>query len=635
MSPAASRRRVRVRARRTEPTLGAILALALLAGCTSSSRRGNRRGDEPPPPEVEALTRRVDPPKPGEPSATGDGASRAPLPAQPLPPEEAGAPAQPARPPGGPILFEVPSKIRLPRHNERSPLGTNLAYLRDYTGEYVFVDVFKQSRDWISGTPPGPGGQWEDKRKLDLDAQGWVRSLQPGQVARTLFFFFQPKIEYPSGDYIVLYDGEGELEFENVRRADSRPGRVVITADSSRGGFSMLITRTNPKNYLRNIRVIMPGGVCKADPFKACRRDADCGAGTPVGGCESFEANYRTQIFHPTFLDRTKTYSEIRFKDWMATDGSKLEGWGDRPKLDDARWTIKGVPIELIVELANRLHVHTWVNVPHKGKDDLAAGWAEYLRDHLDPDLRIYVEHTNEVWNGGMESSKYYQAKARESPVPGLEEFQVQELLYARRARELFRVFQRVLGERKGLVRVMGTHPAIPSLSDFLLSREEAYKEVDALAMPAYFGNRLGHPDRASPLRTMPMDGVMDQIAQEMRMFHRIMGEQAVVAKKHGVALVAYEGGQHLVALGPIAGDREINTLFDKAANHPRMKDLYLEHLAAWKNLGGQIFFHFLNTAMKDRYGRFGALDDLEQPRSEAPKFDALQEFIEKNPRWW
>ena len=45
-------------------------------------------------------------------------------------------------------------------HNQNSPLGTNLVGLTDWSGEWPFVNAFKQSRSWtlmLEG-PPGEGG---------------------------------------------------------------------------------------------------------------------------------------------------------------------------------------------------------------------------------------------------------------------------------------------------------------------------------------------------------------------------------------------------------------------------------------------------------------------------------------------
>ncbi len=57
----------------------------------------------------------------------------------------------------------------------RMPIGTNVSGLDDWSVEFTFVDVFKQSRPWLSGSAT----VWEDQRPLDLDEHGWVRSLLP------------------------------------------------------------------------------------------------------------------------------------------------------------------------------------------------------------------------------------------------------------------------------------------------------------------------------------------------------------------------------------------------------------------------------------------------------------------------
>ena len=88
------------------------------------------------------------------------------------------------------------------RANHASPIGTNLSDFQDYSAEWSTLDGMKQSRAGISGM----GGEWESKEPLDVDEHGWVRSLKPGQIARTLLFWGnQP---YPAGDYVVRYEGE-------------------------------------------------------------------------------------------------------------------------------------------------------------------------------------------------------------------------------------------------------------------------------------------------------------------------------------------------------------------------------------------------------------------------------------------
>ena len=39
--------------------------------------------------------------------------------------------------------------------------------------------------------------------------------------------------------------------------------------------------------------------------------------------------------------------------------------WSDRPRLEDSTWTVRGVPIEVQVDLANEIGADPWINVPH------------------------------------------------------------------------------------------------------------------------------------------------------------------------------------------------------------------------------------------------------------------------------
>src|SRR5207249_1228663 len=114
-----------------------------------------------------------------------------------------------------------------------APLGTNLSRIDDWSPEYAFADVFKSSRNWISGT----WGVFDDGRTLDLDAHGWLRSLQPGQIARTIMMNAAPS-HYPSGLYSLTYDGQAAIMWSsNVRVLQSSPGRQTLSVDATQGSI--------------------------------------------------------------------------------------------------------------------------------------------------------------------------------------------------------------------------------------------------------------------------------------------------------------------------------------------------------------------------------------------------------------
>src|SRR5690606_14711873 len=90
--------------------------------------------------------------------------------------------------------------------NDGNPLGMNLEGLSDWGRSIPFTDVFMLSRSWIP--QEADGWTWDTGETLDIDADGWVASLEPGQAAGNVLVTNNGG-NYPEGDYICLYDGEG------------------------------------------------------------------------------------------------------------------------------------------------------------------------------------------------------------------------------------------------------------------------------------------------------------------------------------------------------------------------------------------------------------------------------------------
>ena len=152
-------------------------------------------------------------------------------------------------------------------------LGINLAGPSDYATELPFVDVFRTARPWISQRE---GAGWGKGPELALDELGWVKKLEQGCFAEAMLCTISGG-HYPGGTYTVLYEGEGKLDFgRNAKAKETKPGRILVEVDSSRGGFSLQLKETHPANYVRNIHVIMPG----------------------------FERTWEKDPFHPAFLKR-------------------------------------------------------------------------------------------------------------------------------------------------------------------------------------------------------------------------------------------------------------------------------------------------------------------------------------------
>jgi hypothetical protein len=69
------------------------------------------------------------------------------------------------------------------------------------------------------------------------------------------------------------------------------------------------------------------------------------------------------------------------------------------------------------------------------------------------------------------------------------------------------------------------------------------------------------------------------------------------------------------------------------------MGSLYTTDLTAWKAAKGTMFMLYNDSSPPSQYGEWGLLESMMQttnPLSSAPqKWQAVQNFIKKNPCWW
>lgn len=514
--------------------------------------------------------------------------------------------------------------------NATSPLATNLESVTDFMEAWVFVDAFRGARAWISGSPT----EFADKRTVSVDSQGWVSSLLAGQVARATMLLNETPL--PAGDYVVFYEGEGTLEYGGAATFDaakSKPGRHVLQLDPARHGITLTIAATNSGNPIRNIRVIMPGGTCSTDPFRYATGGAGCAG---AGSYQSFEANYKTVVFHPVFLASLRKYRALRFMDWGRTNGSTQQRWAQRPRLTDATWgSANGVPVEVMVDLANRIRADAWFTIPHLADDNYVTQYATLVNQKLRSELKAYVEYSNEAWNPVFLQTAYVQKRGMASAL-ATSANQAGLFQYSKRAVEIFEIWSAQLGGPSRLVRVMAAQASNAWTAAQVLDYQNAKAKTDVLAVAPYFGARLGRPVEMDRIKAMTVAELLDEIENEaLPIAISDIKQSAAAAQARNLPLVAYEGGQHLAGVGGVENDGKVNDLFDRVNRHRRMGTIYRKYLNAWKAAGGQMFTHFLHVGGYNKWGRWGSLEYQEQLRADAPKFDALQKFIEEVPKWW
>ena len=574
----------------------------------------------------------------------------------------------------------------------RSGLGMNLGTLDYYAPTLPTIDLMKKANGWLTQCNPysagstcksftGSASSWDtlEESKLDLDADGWPRSLPDAADATVKYRSVGTVILsggwQQAGQYVVRYDGAGTLTYSGVgtkNASKSTAGRdVVDVVNTNASGLIMAITATTPGNYVRNVRVYPPGGACANDLTTYAPSAAACTDTT--GAFVAFENFPAGSIWHPALLSELKGFRTARFMDWQRTNTSLVSDWSQRTPATARSWnTPAGAPIEQIVSLANAANIEPWVNVPTHASDDYVANFAKVLHSQLASNLSVNVEYSNEAWNYAFTATHwmYDQAQAAwpAEVAAKTDPYLLQQNWYANRLVHVCSIIKNEFGADKGRVRcVANTQAASTGSATGVLNCTVAAKtlgqacgkSIDVLAIAPYFGSYVGLTKLRTTVSTWytQADGGLTQLFSEimgsegstsvtapllavgsaapggsLAQVHAWMTGNKAVADKFGIPMWAYEGGQGLV---PPGGDTDASlvTLFTAANRDPRMGAAYARMLADWQASGGQTFTLYTDVAASSKYGMWGLKEN--QFDTGSAKWTAVVKVRDTVSCWW
>ena len=533
-----------------------------------------------------------------------------------------------------PLEPRVSEQVPLPTVMQESSVGINANEIHYEDASIPFIDLFRVSSPFAENVLGLHSGD------VTYDANGWPTDLHGGE-AGTKFLGKIPAEALPQGEYTVLYDGEGKLRYgHDVKVVSQTTGRETITINAGDDGLldaSVVITQTNPANYLRNIRILPPGGICQRNPLKWVMQASECTAND--GQYLAFVQYYSSIVFNPDYLNFMKDFSTIRFMGMSGITRNPVEHWQARPHPEQANWGgtygARGVPVEVMVDLANRLHKDAWFNLPHAADDDYVRQFATYVRDHLRPELKVYVEYTNEAWNTTFSHSEYVQKKGIELGLGENNAVEAGYQYYTIRARQVFQLWEQVFGGHERFVRVLGGWDTRPDITQKLLSYDNTYQQVDAVAIAPYFGGNVKGFRESSSVEDIFRLTTAEDSYRSLPEVLKMVRKQAELAHQFGVDLIGYEGGQGLVDWVTRQADQHPNPLFFAANRDPRMGELYTQFLQGWGDAGGKLLMLFSAPRTCQWYGCWGLKEDIRQPREQAYKYDAVLKFLAERKQWW
>lgn len=491
------------------------------------------------------------------------------------------------------------------------PIGTNIVGVVDWSEEFVFVDVMKQSRKWITHDA-APGSDWSSGVEIPLGTNGYPleipydNGIDPPQGIRTVMYSGPNLGIYPSGNYRLVAEGTGQIRLRFATNGIFQcPVDTLVFMDSALGFVALEILLSQVTDPIHNIRFIMPG----------------------------YENVSETDPFYPPLLEFLEDFEAIRFMDWMKTNNSEVEEWADRNTVGNYSQTLKsGVAYEYMIELSNLLQKDLWVNIPHRASDDFIIQFARLLRDNVDANLKIYVEYSNEVWNGSFLQNQYAADEGLALGYGG-QPWERSWKYTAKRSADIFQIFENEFTDDSRFIKVIPSQAASPWVTNYILERfnETLYNptqiSADVIAIAPYFGGevakKIGDAGLAS---TITVEAILDSMELSLpKAFERMDGTK-IVADNYGLDMIAYEGGQHLVAYYPYNEDPDYVAKLLDANRHPRMEDMYCTYFDYWYNAGGGMFAHFSSHGNYSKWGAWGVKETYEDVNS--PKYLALQNCV-------
>lgn len=513
------------------------------------------------------------------------------------------------------VCFVLVSGMNVIAQMPVRPVGMNLSFMYDYSPQWVFVDVMKQSREWFVQEHVDFPAFSVEGINIPARADGYPTKV-PFTVGSKQYRVHTLLVReltfgYPSGMYTVEFEGKGKLliDFDATRTELTQSGVPHrINVNATQNGIHVTILESLESDPVRNIRVVMPG----------------------------FENTYRTAPFHPTFLGYLRGINVLRYMSPQLTNLTEIispAGRSTPATYTQVSAAAGGLAWEYIAELSNTTGTDPWICLPVFANDSLVRECARVFKAQLKPERKVYVEYGNEFWNSAYPFSTGHNHARQQGAAEKLSDdsFIGGLIWVTKRSVEMFSLFEEEFGGTSRLVRILAAQGAnsftgqqmLRALSNPVVNPKG--KKVDALAIAPYFGNELADmvASRAATITTNEILTTLDSLV-------RVETPAIVAANKRetdaaGVQLVAYESGQHLAAVE--SANRENTTLTEKliAVNRdPKMRDIYCRYYDAWYNGGGKLFNVFDYVSNFSKFGSWGQLEHLRQDTAISPKLSAL-----------
>lgn len=464
-------------------------------------------------------------------------------------------------------------------------IGMNLSPVNDYNREWVFQNIFKQSREWrlVKGNVVQPPSV-----QVPVLPNGYpdFSQIAPEDLVQSLMLIDQDG-KYPKGAYTASWKGDATgvifrgqaVSVLSVTKTNDR-WNAVIDVQGDKG----IILELNHVN-VEDMVVLMPG-----------------------------ESDNR--IFHSKFVSPLRGVRFIRFLNWMNTNSVRQpHTWAGRttPQSPRQSYQPQGVALEYMVGLCNQTGTNPWFCMPHLADDNYVLEFAKYVKRTF-KGQKIYVEFSNETWNSIFPVNAWAQAQAQAQGI-------IWPYVIADAAKHMWSIWQSVFSDTPNkIVRVVGGHIVNKWVAAKVLERLGGDADMVAvanyLAIPRSVAVTFNETTTAAQVLTAARDSLLT--------LTRGLEDHKTLGKPVGV----YEGGQGIV------GDTKWMQAAWDAQTLPEMYRATLDNITNAESRGAVCFgvFSFVSK-QESQHGSWGHAayqEQLFEPnlKQKAPKAAAVRDYL-------
>ena len=280
-------------------------------------------------------------------------------------------------------------------HGQQASIGINLA------GDWLWADAVRQARPhWDTAAHLGDGAATED-------SNGW-----PTEDCSLLVWEGHA---YNEGTYALSFNGKASVSisynYGTVNGATTSTGSynaatntttaTVIISDTSAQNCSLIFNGTQ-----RTAASATNTGLTNVHLYRPISE----------GATTSYASG---MLFTNQSLALSQKFAVTRFMDLVGANNSTQAHWSDRPL--PGAWNQSPLAYEYVVAYGNAASTDIYVNVPARVDSTYYTNLANLIRygsdgvnpyataqtspayAPLNPGLHVYLEYSNEVWNGGFQ----------------------------------------------------------------------------------------------------------------------------------------------------------------------------------------------------------------------------------------